>query len=134
MTEPKRLAGGNPQVSKGYGDAVVKRYISALPDWKKPVGERIDRLVDQSVPDVVKAVKWNTVLYGLERDLWFMSFRVHKHYAKVGFFQGARLDPTPPETSERDAIRYLHIREGEAFEPQLADWITQARALPGLKL
>lgn len=28
-----RLSGGNPQIAKGYGDAVVQQYIAAMPGW-----------------------------------------------------------------------------------------------------
>ena len=52
---PRLLAGGNPQVAKGDGDAVVQQYIAAMPGWKREVGRRLDRLVSQAVPDVRKA-------------------------------------------------------------------------------
>lgn len=32
--EPKLLAGGNPQIGKGEGDAPVQAYIAAMPGWK----------------------------------------------------------------------------------------------------
>ncbi|EHL96318.1 hypothetical protein HMPREF9946_04786 [Acetobacteraceae bacterium AT-5844] len=34
----KLLAGGNPQISKGSGDAPVQAYIEAMPGWKRTVG------------------------------------------------------------------------------------------------
>jgi hypothetical protein len=33
--KPVLLAGGNPQIAKGYGDAPVQAYIAAMPGWKK---------------------------------------------------------------------------------------------------
>jgi hypothetical protein len=36
-TEVKLLAGGNPQIAKGYGDAPVQAYLQAIPDWKRAV-------------------------------------------------------------------------------------------------
>jgi hypothetical protein len=30
-----------------------------MPGWKRSVGERLDDLVERTVPDVHKAVKWN---------------------------------------------------------------------------
>ena len=29
-----RLSGGNPQIAKGEGDAVVQQYIAAMPGWQ----------------------------------------------------------------------------------------------------
>ena len=29
------LSGGNPQIAKGYGDAPVQAYITAMPGWKR---------------------------------------------------------------------------------------------------
>lgn len=134
MTEPKLLAGGNPQIPKGYGDGPVLAYIAAMPGWKRAVGERIDAVVTAAVPDVRKAVKWNSPFYGMEDDLWFLSFHVFTRYVKLTFFQGASLDPVPPGTSKSPAVRYLDIHEGEAFEEQLARWAEQASRLPGERL
>ena len=33
--KPALLAGGNPQIAKGDGDAPVQAYIAAMPGWKK---------------------------------------------------------------------------------------------------
>ena len=54
------LAGGNPQIPKGYGDAPVQAYIAAMPGWKQEVGRRLDALIVRTVPGVLKAVKWNS--------------------------------------------------------------------------
>jgi len=56
---PRLLAGGNPQIPKGEGDAPVQAYIAAMPGWKRAVGERLDALISAAVPGVRKAVKWN---------------------------------------------------------------------------
>ncbi len=54
------LAGGNPQIAKADGDAPVEAYIAAMPGWKHDVGQRLDTLIVGAVPDVQKAVKWNS--------------------------------------------------------------------------
>lgn len=132
---PKLLSGGNPQIAKGYGDAVVRSYIDAMPGWKQDIGRRIDILVTEAVPGVVKAVKWNSPFYGTEKDLWFLGFHCLTKYVKVAFFKGAQLSPLPPGTSKQGDVRYLDIHEGRPFdEAQFSDWVRQARALPGEKM
>ncbi len=58
--QPKLLSGGNPQIAKGFGEEPVQAYIAAMPGWKSAIGERLDSLVTKAVPDVRKAVKWNS--------------------------------------------------------------------------
>lgn len=129
---PRLLSGGNPQIPKGDGDAPVQAYIVALPGWKQEVGRAIDVLVMRTVPDVTKAVKWNSPLYGIKGQGWFLSFHATNRYLKLAFFRGADLTPPPPEGSKSPNVRYLHIyEEGIADEAQLTDWIGQAAAIPG---
>ena len=54
---PKLLSGGNPQIPKGYGEAPVQAYLTAMPGWKRDLGRRLDAIVTGSVPGVSKAVK-----------------------------------------------------------------------------
>ena len=135
QSKPKLLSGGNPQIPKGYGDAPVQAYIAAMPGWKSEAGRRIDAIVGKAVPGVRKAVKWNSPFYGMEDDLWFLSFHVFTRYVKVAFFRGASLEPIPPVASKSGDTRYFHIHEDDAFdETQFADWVRQASRLPGEKM
>jgi len=133
--QPVLLSGGNPQIAKGYGDAPVQAYIAAMPGWKSELGRRLDALISSAVPDVRKAVKWNSPLYGVEDDYWFLGIHVFARYVKVAFFRGASLDPVPPGTSKQKEVRYLDIREDDQLdEVQLTSWVKQASALPGEKM
>ena len=58
--EPKLLSGGNPQIPKGDGTESVRAYLQACPGWKRQVGEGLDALVESLVPDVRRAVRWNS--------------------------------------------------------------------------
>ena len=128
----KLLAGGNPQIAKGDGEAPVKAYIAAIPDWKKDVAQRIDALVVRALPGVKKAVKWNSPFYGLEGQGWFLSFHCFTKYIKVGFFRGASLKPMPPGTSKDKNMSYLDIRQGDKIdEAQFTAWVKQASKIPG---
>lgn len=129
---PVLLSGGNPQIAKADGDAPVQAYIAAMPGWKRGVGERLDALIVRTVPDVRKAVKWNSPLYGAEGQGWFLSFHVFARYVKITFFRGTSLRPVPPGPSKTPDTRYLDIHEGDTLdEAQFADWVKQAAALPG---
>ncbi|MGD9915383.1 MAG: DUF1801 domain-containing protein [Rhizobiaceae bacterium] len=128
------LSGGNPQIAKGYGDEPVQAYIAAMPGWKSSLGHRLDVLIESAVPKVRKAVKWNSPFYGMEDDLWFLSFHCFDRYVKVAFFQGASLTPLPPGTSKQKNVRYLDIHEGEFDEKQFSAWVRQASKLPGEKM
>lgn len=130
-----RLAGGNPQIEKGYGNEVVQRYIEAMPGWQSAVGRKLDALIEDTVPGVLKAVKWNTPFYGVEPDHYFVSIHCLTKYVKVAFHNGAHLDPLPPGTSKQADVRYLDIYENDTIdEARFADWVRQASKLPGDKL
>src|SRR5688500_6159652 len=120
------LSGGNPQIAKGEGDAPVQAYIAALPGWKRELGERLDALVVRSVPGVRKAVKWNSPLYGIEGQGWFLGIHAFARYLKLAFFRGSSLRPLPPGASKDAHTRYVDIREGDALdEAQLSKWLQQ---------
>lgn len=132
---PKLLSGGNPQIPKGYGDEPVQAYIAAMPGWKSEIGRKLDVLIAKTVPGVGKAVKWNTPLYGVEGQGWFLGIHCFNRYVKLTFFRGASLNPIPPESSKTAETRYFHIHENDAWdEAQLESWIRQASLLPGEKL
>lgn len=134
-SSPKLLSGGNPQIPKGYGQAPVQAWIAAAPGWKSDVAARLDALITRLVPGVSKAVKWNSPLYGLDGQTWFLSFHAMTAYLKVAFHNGVALTPEPPVGSKQPRVRYLHIDEAfDWSDDRLADWILQAAALPGEKM
>jgi hypothetical protein len=126
------LSGGNPQIAKADGDAPVQAYIDAMPGWKRDLGKRLDALIVRNVPNVRKAVKWNSPLYGIEGQGWFLGIHTFTHYVKVAFFRGASLRPVPPGASKGNDTRYIDIHESDELdEAQMASWVKQAAALPG---
>lgn len=133
--QPVLLSGGNPQIAKGAGDAPVQAYIAAMPGWKSDLGRRLDALIERAAPGVQKAVKWNSPLYGLDGQAWFLSIHCFTKYVKVAFFRGAQLRPVPPGPSKSQDTRYLDIREDDELdEAQFMDWVQQASALPGERM
>jgi hypothetical protein len=134
--KPKLLAGGNPKIAKGDGEAPVEAYIAAAPGWKRDIARRLDALVARAVPGVRKAVKWNSPFYGApapgKEAGWFLSFHCFTKYVKVAFFRGASLKPVPPGESTSQEVRYLDIHEDDTLdEKQFAAWVKQASKLPG---
>lgn len=127
---PKLLSGGNPQIAKSEGDAPVQAYIAAMPGWKRDVGQRLDALIVGAVPDVRKAVKWNSPFYGIQGQGWFVAFHVFTNYVKVTFFMGTSLRPAPAGGEGKDA-RWIDVHEDDLNEKQMLAWIRQAAALPG---
>jgi hypothetical protein len=133
--KPVLLSGGNPQIAKAYGDAPVQAYIAAMPGWKSDVWRHLDALIVRTVPNVHKAVKWNSPLYGIEGEGWFLSIHCFTKYIKVAFFRGASLRPVPPGASKSKDTRYLDIYENDDLnEAQFAAWVKKASQLPGERM
>ena len=126
------LSGGNPQIAKADGDAPVQAYIAAMPGWKRDIGKRLDALVVRNVPNVRKAVKWNSPFYGIEGQGWLVTFHVFTRYVKVTIFKGASVRPVPPGAGKDKDARWIDIYEDDHLdEAQMATWVKQAAALPG---
>ena len=84
-----------PADPEGEGDEPVQAYIAAMPGWKRSLGERLDRLIARTVPEVHKAVKWNQPFYGHKGEGWF-AFRCYTNYVQLQFFRGTSLIPFRP--------------------------------------
>lgn len=125
------LSGGNPQIAKADGDAPVQAYIAAMPGWKSDLGRRLDDLIVRTVPNVRKAVRWNSPWYGIEGQGWFLSYHVFTRYVKVTFLSGRLLSPVPPGSGKDADSRWVDISEGGLDEDQMAEWVRQAASLPG---
>ena len=129
--KPVLLSGGNPQIAKADGDSPVQSYIAAMPGWKSDVGRRLDDLIVRTVPDVRKAVRWNSPWYGIEGQGWFLSYHVFTRYVKVTFLNGASLQPVLPGSGKDPDSRWVDIYEDELDEAQMETWVRQSAARPG---
>jgi hypothetical protein len=135
VAKPSLLAGGNPQIAKAHGDAPVQAYIAAMQGWKQDVGRRLDALIARAVPGVRKAVKWNSPLYGVEGQGWFLGIHCFTNSVKVAFFRGTSLRPVPPGESKSKDTRYLDIHgDDQIDEAQFTAWVKQASQLPGERM
>lgn len=128
----KLLSGGNPQIAKADGDEPVQRYIAAMPGWKSALGKKLDAIITDQVQQVKKAVRWNSPMYGIEGQGWFVSFHVFTRYVKVTFFRGEALSPALPGKGKDANARWIDLHETDTFEEeQFAQWVRQAASLPG---
>lgn len=118
-------------MEKADGDAPVKAYIGKLDGWKREVAQRFDALVGREVPNVRRAVKWSSPMYGIEGQGWFASVGVFKNHVKINFFMGTKLKPVPPAGSS-ETMRALDIGAPDEFDEQkIAAWVRQASKMPG---
>ncbi|MBX7208753.1 MAG: DUF1801 domain-containing protein [Verrucomicrobiaceae bacterium] len=128
----KLLTGGNPQIAKGDGDAVVLEYIAAMPGWKSAVGRRLLALIKKHLPKVQMAVRWNSPFFGIEGQGWLVSFHVVTKHVKLNFFSGTSLKPAPPCGGKDPNARWLNISEGEELdEAQITEWLKQVATMNG---
>jgi hypothetical protein len=129
---PVLLSGGNPQIPKGDGDGPVADYLDAMPDWKGDVGRQVDALVVATVPDVRKAVRWNSPFYGVQGRGWFLTLHCFTRYVKVSFLNGSSLDPLPPVSAKDPGTYSVHVGEDTPLdEARFVDWVRQAAGQPG---
>jgi hypothetical protein len=113
------------------GNAAVRAHFDKLPDWQGSLAKRIDAIIAKEIPDVQRAVKWHSAVYGIEGNGLFAILSTFKAYVKLNFYRGAALKPVPPSGVGKEQ-RSIDIKEGEAVdEKQLAEWVRQAAKLPG---
>lgn len=122
---------GRPRVAKADGNAPVQAFINALSGWKKDVAKKFDAIVGREVPNVRRAIKWSSPMYGIEGQGWFAAIGVFSKHVKLTFFRGTDLKPVPP-AGEAHLMRGLDLRETDPFdEKQVASWVRQASRMPG---
>ena len=129
-SKPRLLAGGNPQIPKADGEAPVQAYIAAIPGWQREIAQALDELITQTVPGVHKGVRWNSAMYGIKGQGWFVSFHIFTNFVKVTFFKGTSLTPEPPGGTAQEA-RWINIEAGSLDPVQMVTWVRQAAAIPG---
>ena len=106
----------------------MQAYIAAMPGWKSDVGRRLDALIVRTVPGVRKAVKWNSPIYGMEGEGWFLGVPLSSPSTSRWPSSAARrCDQSRPAQSKHKEVRYLDIHEDEELdEAQFASWVKQA--------
>lgn len=127
----KRVAKKPVRLEKSDGAGPVATYIASLEPYQRAFAKRIDAIAAREVPDLRKAIKWRSPMYGTEASGWFMAMSGFQNYLKLNFFSGASLQPVPPSGAGK-GMRSIDLRQGDTLdEARFASWVRQAAAIPG---
>lgn len=128
----KKPGFGRPGTAgKAEGNAAVRAWIAAVKPEHRGVVKKLDALIGKVVPDVRRAIKWSTPLYGRTGIGYFASVASFKNYVSLSFFAGAHLDPPPP-LGESEQMRRVIVHDMSEFdEARFRSWIEQAASRPG---
>ncbi|KZN23152.1 hypothetical protein A4G99_16085 [Haladaptatus sp. R4] len=114
------------------GSSAVKAYIAALPGWKREIATRFDEIIQREVPDVRRAVRYHQPFYGVEDQGWFASFSAFSKHVKLSFVCESYLEPEPP-SGTAPVRQALDLKKTDTLnEEQVASWVRQAAADPGM--
>lgn len=116
------------------GDKPVFDYIASLKQPLRGIAERVDALAARTLPKLQRSVKWGIAYYGVG-DGWCFCCGGFKNHVAVMFINGVQLKPVPPITpvAMGKATRGVEIKTlAELDEPQLAKWMKQISAIPGV--
>ena len=134
FTLPDAMTGKASPAKAADGDRPVFDYIASLPQPQRGIAEAVDALAAEVVPGLQRSVKWGMAYYGAG-DGWCFSSGGFTGHVKVMFINGASLEPVPPVTpvGMGKATRGVELASvGEIDRPQLAAWMTQVTAVPGI--
>ena len=108
------------------GSKEVDAIISAIPDWRGPVLERMRKLIREADPEVVETVKWKKPSNPAGVPVWehdgiLCTGETWKGKVKLTFAKGARL-PDPQGLFNGslggNTMRAIDIFEGDEVDPQ----------------
>ena len=103
-----------------------------MPDMR-PIVERLDGSIRETIPGLQYAVKWKNPFYGVPELGWIIQMAAYAVSLNVVFLGGADFDPPPP-LGDTDRSRYVKLTTlEEAQGPEMFKWIEQAGRVPGWK-
>jgi hypothetical protein len=131
---PVAMTGRASAAKAAVGDKPVFAYIASLPQPQRGIAEAVDALAAKTLPDLERSVKWGMAYYGVG-DGWCFSCGAFAGHVKLMFINGSALSPVPPVTpvGMGKATRGVELESlDDLDEAQLADWMRQATAVPGV--
>ncbi len=132
---PESMVAGKASPAKAaVGDQPVFAYIASLPQPQRGIAEAVDALAAKTLPGLQRSVKWGMSYYGVGAG-WCFCCGGFADHVKLMFVNGALLAPEPPVTplAMGKATRGVELRSADELdERQIADWMKQVAALPGV--
>ena len=130
---PAAMTGRASPAKAAVGDKPVFAYIASLPQPQRAIAERLDALAAETLPGLLRSVKWGIAWYGVG-DGWCFSCGGFAGHVKLTFGRGTSLTPEPPITpiGMGKTSRGVELASLEELdESQVASWMRQAAAVPG---
>jgi len=132
---PESMVTGKASPAKAaVGDEPVFAYIASLPQPQRAIAERVDALAAETLPGLQRSVKWGMSYYGVG-DGWCFCCGGFAGHVKLMFINGGALEPVPPVTpvAMGKSTRGVELTsERDLDERQVASWMKQVAALPGV--
>lgn len=132
---PRSMITGKASSAKAAdGGKPVFAYIANVPQPQRSIAEKIGALAARTLPGLQRSVKWGRSYYGVGDGWCFCCGGFAKH-VKLVFVNGVVLTPVPPVTpvAMGKATRGVEIESVEDLdERQIADWMRQIAAMPGV--
>lgn len=100
-----------------------------MPDLR-PIVERLDEMIRETLPRTQYALKWKKAYYGVPAHGWVIEMVAYDVSVNVVFLGGEDFDSPPPLGTGRS--RYLKVKALDELEqPDLQRWIENAGRVPG---
>lgn len=131
---PETMAGRASAAKAAVGDKPVFAYIASLPQPQRGIAERVDAQPARTLPGLERSVKWGLSYYGVG-DGWCFCCGGFTGHVKLMFVNGDTLTPVPPVTPLAMGQRTRRVEltsVDDIDDRQLADWMTQITAMPGV--
>lgn len=129
------MTGRASPAKAAVGDQPVFDYLASLPQPQRGIAEAVDALAAATLPGLERSVKWGMAYYGVG-DGWCFAVGGFVGHVKVMFINATTvLDPVPPVTpiGMGTATRGVELTAlADLDEPQLAAWMRQVAAVPGV--
>lgn len=120
-----------PLPNKDHG--IIKHWIAnRIMPGMQPIVRKIDRLLNESIPNPHYAIKWGSAYYGSQDLGWVIEVAAYEVSVNIVFLNGAQFDPRPPLGDGQS--RYIKLKTlDEVDQPEIQKWIEQACGTPGWK-
>jgi hypothetical protein len=119
-----------PVASDSHAD--IEAWIdSGVMPRLRPIVERLDELIRETIPGLHYAIKWKKAYYGLPELGWIIEIVAYDVSVNVVFFGGAEFHSSPPlgSTGRERYVKVVTLEEAEA--PEMHNWIKQAGGVTG---